>query len=162
MKVQIILFLILLVSVTACQVEIKQPPTYKPDEKETKIENNEEYLATAKKASDNFHSLYNNEKFQDLFDLIDEKSQLKSDQIFWDRRMNNIKNDLGKFENAQFTRGNAFQKSQTVEVRIEYISKFEKESGAKPRYELFYWEIYPNGDVKLLEYKNGIDYEKGY
>ncbi len=162
MKIQTVLLLFLLFSITACQVEFKQSPTYKPNEKGAKIENNQSFLEMAKKASEQFHSLYNNQKFQGLFNLIDDKSQLKSDQIFWDRRMNDINNDLGKFENAQFTRGNAFQKSQTVEVRVEYISKFEKDNGTKPRYELFYWEIYSNGDVKLLDYKNGIDNEKAY
>ena len=133
-----------------------------PSEKGTKIEGGEEYKEKAKRAAENFHKLFNEGKYQELFNLIDEKSQLKTDQLYWDRRLNDIKSELGKFENSQFTRDNAFKKSKTVEVRTEYVSKFEKETSSKPRYELFYWEIYENGDVKLLEYKNGIDNEKSY
>jgi hypothetical protein len=94
--------------------------------------------------------------------LIDNKSQLKSDAIYWDRRLHNIKNELGKFEKGEYKRANVFQKSETIEVRIEYSTKYQKDDGTKPRWVLFYWEIYKNGDVKLLNYMNGIDNEKSY
>ena len=141
---------------------MKQPPVYREQEEKVKIEGGDEYKEIAKKASDNFHKIYNEENFDALFELIDNKSQLKSERVYWDVRFNKIKNELGKFEKAEFTRANVFQKSQTVEVRIEYITKFEKDDGTKPRYELFFWEIYKNGDVKLLNYMNGIDNEKSY
>ncbi len=147
---------------SGCYIETKKAPTYIPLEKATKIDGGDEYKEIAKKASENFQNLNNEEKFQELFELIDDKSQLKNDAIYWDRRLHNIKNDLGKLEKAEYKRANAFQKSETIEVRIEYATKYQKDDGTKPRWVLFYWEIYKNGDVKLLNYMNGIDYEKAY
>jgi hypothetical protein len=141
---------------------MKKPPTYVPLEKATKIDGGDEYKETAKKASENFQKLNNEEKYQDLFELIDDKSQLKSDAIYWDRRLHNIKNDLGKLEKSEFKRANVFQKSKTVEVRIEYLSKFDKDNSSDQRYEIFFWEIYQNGEVKLLNYLNFIDNQPQY
>lgn len=162
MKKIILLFYLLIFLVSNCSIQMKQPPVYQEKEEKVKIDGGEEYKEKANQATENFHKLFNEGKYQELFDLIDDKSQLKSDRVYWDRRLNDIKTDLRRFENSKFTRDNTFKKSKTVEVRTEYISKYEKDNSDKPRYELFYWEIYENGDVKLLEYKNGIDYEKGY
>ncbi len=147
---------------SACSIETKQPPTYIPLEKATKIEGGEEYKEIAKKSSDNFQKIYNEGNMQALFNLLDDKSQLKSDQMYWDLRFSKIKSELGKHEKSEFKRANVFQKSETVEVRIEYATKFERDDGTKPRYVLYFWEIYKNGDVKLLNYMNGIDNETAY
>ena len=148
--------------VSACSLEMKQPPVYSDKEQKVKIEGGDEYKEIAKKASDNFQKIYNAENFDALFDLVDSKSQLKSDRVYWDVRFNKIKNELGKIEKSEFSRANVFQKSETFEVRIEYKTKFEKDDGIKPRYVLFFWEIYKNGEVKLLNYINGIDSEQSY
>lgn len=155
-------FLILILLGLACNFETKQPPVYRELEQKTKIEGGEEYKEAAKKASENFQKIYNEGKIQSLFDLLDNKSQLKSDQMYWDLRFNKIKSELGKQEKSEFKRANVFQKSETFEVRIEFATKFEKDDGTKPRYVLYFWEIYKNGDVKLLNYMNGIDNETAY
>ncbi len=155
-------FFIIVLLCLACNFETKQAPVYREQEQKVKIEGGEEHKETAKKASDNFQKIYNEGNFDALFELLDDKSQLKSERIYWDIRFNKIKNELGKLENSEFVRANVFQKSETFEVRIEYKTKFEKDDGTKPRYVLFYWEIYKNGDVKLLNYMNGIDNETSY
>jgi hypothetical protein len=146
----------------ACFIETKSPPVYQSSEEKVKVENRDEDIEKAKKAVENFHNLFNAGKTKELFQLIDDKSQLKQDETFFLMRMDRIMSDLGKFQSATFTRANVFQKKSTYEVRIEFISKFEKENNRPPRYELFFWEIYPGGDVKLLEYMNGIDNEPKY
>jgi hypothetical protein len=153
---------IFLLTVLACSFETKNAPTYQSNEEKVLVENRDEDKEKAKKAVENFHKLFNEEKYGELFQLIDDKSQLKQDQTIFLMRMDKIMSDLGKFESATFTRANVFKKNSTYEVRIEYISKFAKENNRPPRYELFFWELYPNGDAKLLEYINGIDNEKRY
>jgi hypothetical protein len=162
MKLIYLLFSIIALSSLACNFDTKQPPVYREQEQKVKIEGGEKHKEVAKKASDNFQNFFNKGDFDALFDLLDEKSQLKSDRVYWDIRFSKIKNELGKLEKSEFARANVFQKSETFEVRIEYKTKFEKDDGAKPRYILFFWEIYKNGDVKLLNYINGIDNQKAY
>jgi len=154
--------MILMVS-SSCQIEYKKPPIFTEKEQITKIETGaDEYINKAKSASDHFHDLFNEGRYNEMFQLVDDKSELIQDPIYFDRAMHRISSDLGKFESASFTRGNAFQKKSTYEVRLEYIAKYDKENGKAPRYELFYWEIYPDGTLKLLNYRNGIDNEPGY
>lgn len=95
-----------------------------------------------------------------MFQLIDDKAQLKSDKVYLVLWMEKLQKRLGKFENAKMTNQAVFQKSDTYEVRFEFISKFENDSGEPPLYELFAWEVYKDGSVKLLDYLNGKDKEE--
>ena len=142
--------------------DVKEPPKYVPNEPINRIEGNPEDINRGTEAVSKFHNLLNQEDFDRLFEWIDEKSQLSQDPVAWSVRMNRIKRELGKVENTVLQRQNVFQKSSTKEIRLEYITKYSKEDGSKPRYELFFFELYPDGETKLLEYMNGIDNAKAY
>jgi len=158
-----VLFAVILPAcISSCSVEYKMPPVYTDKEPKIKVENKDEYIEKGKQAVENFHNLFNQGKYNEMFQLIDDSSELKQDPVYFDLRMHKINRELGKFEEAKFTRASVFQKKNTYEVRLEFISKFNKESGKAPRYELFFWEIYDTGDLKLLNYTNGIDNESGY
>jgi hypothetical protein len=154
------LILIICFATSSCFVEkIQKPEFLRTEEKiineeRVEIKDGNEYIETAKKSTENFHKLYNKQKFNDLFDLIDDKSQFKSDRMAWNLFLNNINNEQGKLESSQFTKASVFKEGTAYEVRIEYRSKFSLESADAQRYELFYWEIHEQGKVTLLNYKN--------
>lgn len=121
------------------------------------VQDKEDEKAKALNAVEDFHRLFNDGKNQEIFQLIDDKSQLKQDKVYMVLWMEKLNRELGKFENSKMTNQAVFQKSNSYEVRFEFVSKYEKESGTPPRYELFAWDVYKNGDVKLLDYLNGKD-----
>lgn len=144
---------------SACFIDVKEKPVYQSNEPKELVQNKENEKQKALEAVNNFHKLFNEGKNQDIFELIDKKSQLKQDKAYIVMWMEKLNRELGKFENSKLTNQAVFKKANSYEVRFEFISKYEKESGTPPRYELFAWDVYPNGDVKLLDYLNGKDKE---
>ena len=146
--------------ITSCSYEVKNKPVYQSNEQKVLVENRNEEKLKALAAVENFHKLFNEGKSQEIFDLLDDKSQLKQDKVYIVLWMEKLNRELGKFESSKQTNQAIFQKSNSYEVRFEFISKYQKESGTPPRYELFAWDVYNNGDVKLLDYINGKDKEE--
>ncbi len=160
MKCIVVLLILSILITSACSVNVKEKPVYQSNESKVLVENKEDEKRKALTAVENFHKLFNEGKNEEIFQLIDDKSQLKQDKVYIVLWMEKLSRELGKFENSKMTNQAVFQKSNTYEVRFEFISKYEKESGTLPRYELFAWEVYNNGDVKLLDYLNGKDKEQ--
>ena len=153
------LILSILITSAACSTNVKEKPVYQSSEPKVLVENKEDEKRKATAAVENFHKLFNEGKNQEIFELIDDKSQLRQDKVYMVLWMEKLNRELGKFENSKMTNQAVFQKNNTYEVRFELTSKYEKESGTPPRYELFAWEVYNNGNVKLLDYINGKDKE---
>ena len=146
----------------SCTVQMRETPTYAPNEKLEKVEAKQEDVDRATGAVARFHQLLNEDKGDELFEWIDPKSQLKSDPVAFHVRVGRIRSELGSVERAELQRSAIFRKSATLEARLEYVTKFSKENDPRPRYELFNFELYPDGRTNFLGYRNGIDYEDGY
>jgi hypothetical protein len=155
---------VFLLSVLSCSfnTEVKEVPKYLPNEPIEKVEGTVEEVKRGTDAVAKFHDLLNQQKFDEIFSWLDSKSQLSQDAVAFDVRMNRIYRELGTVEKSDLQRQSVFKKSATKEIRLEYITKFGKENDQRPRYEIFYFELYPSGETKLLEYMNGIDNEKAY
>lgn len=153
-----------LLSILSCSfnTEVKEIPMYTPNEPIEKVDGTLEEVKKGTDAVARFHDLFNQQKFDDLFSWIDSKSQLSHDPVAFSIRMNRIARELGKVEKSELQRHSVFKKSATKEIRLEYVTKFSKDNDPRPRYELFFFELYPSGDTKLLEYRNGIDNEPRY
>lgn len=151
-------------AVLACSfnTEVKEAPKYSPDEPINRVEPTEAERVSGITAAKKFHDLLNEGKFDEIFAWIDKKSQLSTDPVAFSVRMHRIERELGKIERSELQRHSVFEKSATKEIRLEYITKFSKENDSRPRYELIFFELYPSGETKLLEYRNGIDNEQGY
>lgn len=152
----ILVFCLIAIAAISC-VEVKQKPVFQSNEAKVLVQNSDAEKAIANAAVENFHRLFNEKKNQEIFELIDVKSQLRQDKVYMVLWMEKLHRALGKFESASLTNEAVFKKDKTFEVRFEFISKYEKESGTPPRYELFAWEVYDDGTVKLLDYINGKD-----
>lgn len=150
--------------ILACSfnTEVKEVPKYHPNEPITRMEPTQQEVEHGTDSVKKFHELFNGEKFDEIFSWIDPKSQLSQDPVAFSVRMNRINRELGKIEKTEIQRHSIFQKSSSKEIRLEYITKYSKDNDPRPRYELFFFELYPSGDIKLLEYINGIDNEKAY
>lgn len=142
--------------------EVTEVPKYSPNEPISRVEPTDAERTVGIAAAEKFHGLLNEGKFDELFAWIDKKSQLSSNPAAFSVRMHRIERELGRVESSELQRYSVFQKSTTKEIRLEYITKFSKEKDSRPRYELIFFELYPSGETKLLEYRNGIDNEEGY
>ena len=104
------------------------------------------------------HRLIDERKFEEVYEMIDDKSPLKLPK---DAALNNIKeiaDELGKFESMELTRDSVVEDASLnggqLQVRQEFIVKFAKDTPSPKRPELFNWNVYPDGTFKLWSYMN--------
>ncbi len=69
-----------------------------------------------------------------------------------------IVDELGKLEKTELTRDIVVEDStlngRQLQVRQEFIVNYSKDTPSPKRYELFNWNVYPDGTFRLWSYIN--------
>ena len=153
-RISLILILTVIFS-ESCSFSVT--PVYKnnqEDEKLTIVADKDEYKNLAVKATEKLHKLLEEEKYEEIYQMVDENSAFKQDKNGFIENLKEINQELGKLQSIKATNGNVFQKTSGYEVRLEFLTKFEKDTELPKRFELVGWEIYPDQEAKLLFYTN--------
>ena len=122
------------------------------------VTNRDDLKAKAIEQVKRLHRLTDEGKFEEAYQMIDDKSALKlpKDQAL--RNMQEGVDTLGKLEKMELTRDSVVDDKSLnggqLQVRQEFIVKFEKDTPSPKRYELFIWNVYPDGTFKLWAYMN--------
>lgn len=144
----------------ACSFSVK--PVYKEKEatkvKVKDVENGDDSKAKALETVKLLHTLIEEGKFEEAYQMIDDNSQLKHPKEEAIKNLQEVANTLGRVEKMDLTRDNVVQDPSLnggqLQVRQEFIVKFEKDTPSPKRYEIFIWNVYPDNTLKLWTYIN--------
>ena len=162
-KYSVILFVVFLS--VSCSFSVK--PVYN-SKNETNPETNKEQVKDVKNRDDlkakalekvnQLHKLIEERKFEEAYQMIDDNSSLKLPKAEALNNLQEIVDMLGKVENMDLTRDSVVEDKSVndgqLQVRQEFVVKFEKDTPSPKRYEIFIWNVYPNDDLKLWAYIN--------
>jgi len=137
------------------------PETNKAQVKDVK--NRDDLKVKAIEKAKQLHSLMEERKFEEAYQMIDDNSSLKLPKA---ETLNNLReavDTLGKVEKMDLTSDNVVEDKSVndgqLQVRQEFIVKFEKDAPSPKRYLIFIWNVYPGDDFKLWAYINSIEEE---
>lgn len=122
------------------------------------VKNRDDLKVKAIEKANQFHKLMGERKFEEAYQMIDDNSSLKLPKA---EALNNLQeavDSLGKVEKMDLTTDSVVEDSSVnngqLQVRQEFIVKFEKDTPSPKSYVLFIWNVYPNDEFKLWTYIN--------
>lgn len=122
------------------------------------VENRDNLKVKALEKVNQLHKLIEERKFEEAYQMIDDNSSLKLPKA---EALNNLQEVVdmgGKVEKMDLTRDSVVidpsGNNGQLQVRQEFIVKFEKDTPSPKRYEIFIWNVYPGDDFKLWTYIN--------
>lgn len=159
----ILLILFAAILFTSCSFSVK--PVYNSknaDNKEIEIkndnikdvENRDDLKVKAIETVKQLHKLLDENKFEEAYQMIDDNSPLKLTKAEALNNLQEVNNNLGKLEKMDLTRDKVVEEQGQLQVRQEFIVKFEKDTPSPKRYEIFIWNVYPGDNFKLWKYIN--------
>jgi hypothetical protein len=123
----------------------------------TQIQGRDDLKAKALRQVETLHKLMNEAKYEAVYEMIDDDSQLKLPK---DQAIANMKEveELGKFQKMEMTRDIVVEDKSLhdgqLQIRQEFIVTYEKDTPTPKRYELFNWNVYPGDKIKLWSFIN--------
>lgn len=122
------------------------------------IKNKDDLKVKALETVKQLHKLMEERNFEEAYQMIDDNSSLKLPKAEALNNLQEVVDNLGKVEKMDLTRDSVVEDKSVnngqLQVRQEFIVKFEKDTPSPKRYEIFIWNVYPNGDFKLWTYLN--------
>lgn len=122
------------------------------------VKNRDDLKVKAIETVKRLHKLMEERNFEEVYQMIDDNSALKLPK---EKTLNNLKDavdELGKLEKTELTRNSVVEDSSVnngqLQVRQEFIVKYQKDTPSPKRYEIFIWNVYPDGKFKLWFYIN--------
>lgn len=132
--------------------EISNKETKNADVKDVK--NRDDLKVKAIETVKLVHKLLEERKFEEVYQMIDDNSALKLPKAEAMGNIQEVADTLGKVEKMDLTKDNVVEDSGQLQVRQEFIVKFEKDTPTPSRYENFIWNVYPDNNLKLWKYLN--------
>jgi PBP1b-binding outer membrane lipoprotein LpoB len=161
-KTNLSLLTILFVALFFISCSISSTPVY--NSKETKnenvkdVENRDDLKAKAMETVKLLHKLLEERKFEEAYQMIDDNSALKNPKEEAIKNIQEVVDTHGKVEKMDLTKENVVEDKSInngqLQVRQEFIVKFEKDTASPKRYEQFIWNVYPDNSLKLWAYLN--------
>lgn len=145
---------------TSCSFSITPVYNNKINNKETKneniknVENREDLKVKAIETVKKLHKLMEERKFEEAYQMIDDNSPLKLPKEESIKNLQEVIDMGGRLEKIDLTRDNVVEERGQLQVRQEFIVKFEKDTLTPKRYEIFIWNVYPDNNFKLWTYIN--------
>jgi hypothetical protein len=118
------------------------------------VNNRDELKVKAAETVKQLHKLIEERKFEEAYQMIDDNSPLKLPKAEAINNLQEVADTLGKLEGMELTRDKVVEEQGQLQVRQEFIVKFEKDTPFPKRYEIFIWNVYPGDNFKLLKYLN--------
>jgi hypothetical protein len=122
------------------------------------VKNRDDLKVKAIETVKQLHKLMEDRKFEEVYQMIDDNSALKLPKAEAIKNIQEVVDSLGKLEKTDLNKDNVIEdksiKDGQLQVRQEFIVKFEKDSPSPKRYELFIWNVYPDNSLKLWGYMN--------
>ncbi len=120
------------------------------------VENRDDLKVKAIERAKLFHKLLDEWKYEEVYKMIDDKSDLKlpnkSESI---KNFQAIVATFGKLEKIDLNRDKVVEDRGQLQVRQDFTIKFEKETPSPKRFEVLIWNVYPDGNFKLWKYVGG-------
>lgn len=105
-------------------------------------------MEVASHAVENFHKLLNEQRYEELYELTDDRAKATKSKEAFLRVMGEVRSRFGECVESSLVDVNVVARAAFQEVRLTYRSKFEKAI----RNEGFVWYV-ENGKAKLYEYE---------
>jgi hypothetical protein len=121
------------------------------------IESQNELKSKAFETSKLIHKLLNERQFQEVYRIIDNNSSLKTPQSHFLKDTQEFVDKVGKLEKMELHEDQQTVNYDLYQVKQEFTVRFENDPPAIQRNETFVWKIYPDNDLKLLNYSNEIE-----
>jgi hypothetical protein len=166
-ETKFILLFILFVALLSISCSFSVTPVYnsknETDRKTTPkqiddVQKRDDLKAKAIKKVNQLHKLMEERKFDEVYQMIDDNSALKHPRAEALNNLQEVIDNLGKLEKMDLTQDTVVEDKSVnngqLQVRQEFVVKFEKDTPTPKRYELFIWNVYPNNDFKLWAYIN--------
>jgi hypothetical protein len=122
------------------------------------VKNRDDLKAKAIKSVKQLHKLMEERKFEEAYQMIDDNSALKLPKGEALKNLQEIVDTLGKVEKMDLTKDNVVEDKSVnngqLQVRQEFIVKFERDTPSPKRYEMFIWNVYSDNSLKLWGYLN--------
>jgi hypothetical protein len=122
------------------------------------VQNRDDLKVKAIEKVKQLHKLMEERKFEEAYQMIDDNSSLKLPKAEALNNLQEVVDNLGKVEKMDLTRDSVVEDGSVnggqLQVRQEFIVKFEKDTPSPNRYEIFIWNVYPNDEFKLWTYIN--------
>jgi hypothetical protein len=122
------------------------------------VKNRDDLKVKAIEKVKQLHNLMEERKFEEAYQMIDDNSSLKHPKTEALNNLQEVVDTLGKVEKMDLTRDSVVEDKSVndgqLQVRQEFIVKFEKDTPSPKRYEIFIWNVYPGDDFKLWAYIN--------
>ena len=118
------------------------------------VQNRDDLKAKGLAAVNTLHELMQQRKFEDAYQMIDDKSALKNPKPEALDNLKEIVDVLGKLKKKELTMDKVVEDQGQLQIRQEFIVDYEKDTPTPKRYEIFIWNIYPDGSIKLWNYIN--------
>ena len=123
-----------------------------------KIEDRNDLKLKALEQATELQRLIGERKFDEAYSMIDDNSPLKLPKEQALSNLQEIVDTLGKLEKSELTR-DIVVKDESInggqlQIRQEFIVTYSKDTPVPKRYELFNWNAYPDGSIKLWSYIN--------
>ncbi len=122
------------------------------------VKNRDDLKVKAIEKVKQLHKLVEERKFEEAYQMIDDNSALKLPKAEAIKNLQEVVDTLGKLEKMDLTRDSVVEDKSVnnaqLQVRQEFIVKFEKDTSSPKRYEIFIWNVYPGDNFKLWTYMN--------
>jgi PBP1b-binding outer membrane lipoprotein LpoB len=122
------------------------------------VKNRDDLKTKAIEKVKQLHKLMEERKFEEAYQMIDGNSSLKHPKAEALNNLQEVVDALGKVEKMDLTRDSVVEDRSVnngqLQVRQEFVVKFEKDTPSPKRYEIFIWNVYPNDEFKLWTYIN--------
>lgn len=112
------------------------------------------YHKEEKKLAENetkiFHQLYNEQKFEEIYELTDQRARVTKEKKDLLNLMNVVFTNHGRISSSEIIKAEVVPHASFSEVQLLYKTKFEKGEA----YENFTWYV-ENGKAGLFSYSTG-------